>query len=749
MNLLERWPRAPRPATGPGSAVRRAWRAVAVSAAAALAWGCAAERPNVLIVTWDTTRADRLGPYGYPNANTPTLDRLAAEGIVFEQARSPAPLTMVSHSTIFTGTYPTVHGVRDNGLFVLADENLTLAEILAAEGYRTGAGVGSFVLDRRWGIGQGFEVYDDRLQEDGRTFEHGFFDERPARTTVRRWLQWLRGGAALPDTELAPKSARQGAPFFGWLHFWEPHHPHVPPHPWREQLAHDLYQAEIATADAALGELIAALEEDGLLERTILVLTADHGEGLGEHGESTHSFLCHDATLHVPLIVRLPDGEHGGTRVSQPVGTVDVLPTVLELLGIDAPDRIQGRSLRAAWSGDGDGLPARPYYAEALSPRTSHGFGELRMWLEDGLKYVHGPRSELYRIDDDPRELRDLLAADPSAGDAARERLSRFLRSAAPVSSGADASGLDEETRQRLAALGYVASRGDVAVRDELREDGAPPQDRVELINQWSRLRQLVSSGHYPSAVVLARRLLSEYPDDSFFATQLVLALAGSGDVDAALTELEGLEPSARTGPSLFALAPLLARSGEIEVAIDVVERTLEVAPSGSGYLLLARLHLASEAEDAPSESERALRAALELEPRDVSVMLELAALLARSGQSSDAEPLFTRALELAPLASRTHYNYGVFLAEAGRLEAASERLRHAVSLRPQSCAYHRALLEVDARSFSLVDLTSDLARMEAECEDPAALEEARRFVLEEEFLELDVDGDPTAGGGG
>ncbi|MCP5004589.1 MAG: sulfatase, partial [Planctomycetes bacterium] len=272
---------------------------------ALLGLGCRKSEPwNVVLVTFDTTRADRLGAYGRTTAVTPTLDALAAEGFLFERCRSAAPVTLPSHSTLLTGTYPNVHGVRDNSVFALPPASVTLAEVLREHGYRTAAAVGSFVLDHQFGVDQGFELYDDAITQEHedywgrRTVDKlapFFFDERPAERVNAAVLPWLR-----------ERLARPGEPFFVWLHYWDPHHPHIPPAPYNQLFATDLYQGEIANADAALGRVIGELRRADALERTLVVMTADHGEGEGEHGEETHSLLAYDTTLHVPLIVRVP-----------------------------------------------------------------------------------------------------------------------------------------------------------------------------------------------------------------------------------------------------------------------------------------------------------------------------------------------------------------------------------------------------------------------------------------------------------
>ncbi len=309
---------------------------------------CGRERPwNVLLFTFDTTRADFIGCYGKQSARTPNLDRLAAQGFLFEHAYSSNPVTQAAHSTILTGVYPMVHGVRDNTFFHLPDRQVTLAELLGAQGFATGAAVGGFPLTEEFGTAPGFDFYDDDLTATASDFRgrparrrfDTWYDERPAGHVNDAILPWLR--------------QRRGAPFFAWLHYWDPHEPHIAVPPYGQLFAHDPYQGEIAYADDSLGAVLRQLEELGELERTLIVMTADHGEGRQEHREMTHAFLAYDPTIHVPLIVRVP-GRRGGRRVSERVGTVDIVPTVLDLLGLAMPAEIQGRSLVTLIDGDGD-----------------------------------------------------------------------------------------------------------------------------------------------------------------------------------------------------------------------------------------------------------------------------------------------------------------------------------------------------------------------------------------------------------
>ena len=316
------------------------------------------ERPNVILMTLDTTRADHLGCYGYGPAKTPTLDALARGGVLFTQASSVAPLTQPAHSSIMTGMYPTHHGVRVNGNAALGLEQRTIAEALSEKGYKTGAFIGAFVLDGRWGLSQGFQLYDDRF--DLETYKHLDLAsvQRPADKVMDAALSWLE--------------SQQSSPFLAWIHFYDAHSPYEPPEPFlsehRAEGPAGLYDGEIAFVDQQVGRCVSWLKAKGLDRKTVLVIIGDHGEGLGSHGEGTHGYFVYDYALRVPFLISAPFPELAGVVVDSQVSAVDVFPTVLALAGIDAGPPVQGRSLLPLM------LPPRPD-APAYAYGASYGFG--------------------------------------------------------------------------------------------------------------------------------------------------------------------------------------------------------------------------------------------------------------------------------------------------------------------------------------------------------------------------------------
>lgn len=683
---------------------------------------------NVVVVTFDTTRADRLGCYGDSRASTPVLDALAAEGYLFENAHAAIPITMPSHSTILTGLVPPRHGVRDNGLFILPAEVETLAERLRGAGYATGAAVGAFPLVGKFGLDQGFDLYDDHVEsalEDFRgrkvrTKENIFFDERRAQRVNEAVYPWLE--------EVA------GRPFFLWVHYYDPHQPLQPPPPYDQLFADDRYAGEIAYADETLGTLFDELRRLGAWERTLVVFTADHGEGLGEHRERTHSYLLYETTLHVPLIVRPPAAARRGppARIAERVHHADVVPTVLDLLGLEVPTDLDGRSLVPYLQGEGPEAPF--HYAETLSPRLSHGWGELRALYAGPWKYVFGPRPELYDLSADPDELEDRVAAEPEVA----ARMQRALADYLAARAGGEpqrAAAPDADTRRRLEALGYIQGGGaeEIEIREVLNAEGIPPQDRVHRTSEISRLKEMLARQDSLGARELALVLLEEDPDSPYYLQLLASAESQLGRFDEAIAVLErGLElgGGGHVPGALLEIARLLVRSGRLEEALVQLQRVRELEETVAGLELLGAV--ATEL----GRSELAVEAyetALGLDGEHAPSLVGLGVLRASAGRAEEAGALLRRAVDADPYDPRAHFNLGVNLLEDGQAQEAARRFERAVTLAPDYLnAYHAAgvaYLRLGERAAAQRMLT-ELERRAAGSEESRAL---RRLLGEEE----------------
>jgi arylsulfatase A-like enzyme len=640
----------------------------------------ASEDWNVLLLTFDTTRADYIGCYGRENATTPNLDRLAAEGALFEHNFASHPVTQAAHSTIMTGVYPMVHGVRDNTFFKLADESETLAEMLRDAGWATGAAIGGFPLVKEFGIGQGFDFYDDDITGNREDFRgrpaarHGgsWYDERPAAHVNDAILPWLRDHI---DER-----------FFVWLHYWDPHLPHTAPPPYSELYAHDPYQGEIAYADKSLGTILDELKRTGVYDRTIVIVTSDHGESRMEHREATHAFLAYGSSLHVPLIINAPSFK-GGRRVKQRVGTVDIVPTVLDLVGVDAPDQLQGRSLVPLIEDPALDEESPPlYYSESMSPRLSHGFGELRALYDGPLKYIFGPRPELFDLEADPDELHDLVATREVDATRMKQKLAQFIEDHASASAASAAHEVDDETRARLEALGYMDSGADApeVVKEILRADGIAPQDRVKDINLNQRMRQQLDAGQFSLAKETAESLVEAAPQNVFYRASLVRALIGLGEIDEAATTVEATENLGGSVQGGFlAVAQALFEAGEHDRARKLATKIAEHEDSATVRIALARM--AKEDGDLKAFDAEIART-LELDNEHPEALLEKGKALLEAGDLDAAEVHLRALLKAAPLASSGQLAWATLLQKRGDDNAALARVERVLRLGQASC---------------------------------------------------------------
>jgi len=676
---------------------------------------------NLLLVTFDTTRADHIGAYGYAAAETPNVDGLAAAGVLFEECISPAPLTLPAHSSLLSGLSPDHHGARNNGTHTLPDKVRTLAEILHDSGFHCGAVVSSLVLDSRYGLAQGFDEYDDDLSASGETAQF-MLRETKASDTLRRARKWLE---------------RRGRDrWFLWVHFFDPHAAYLPPEPYVSRHPGRPYDGEIAAADAALGSLLADLRADGELDRTLVVFTADHGESLKEHGESTHSFFLYDATTHVPLVMCAPSRLPAGRRVAATVGIVDVLPTVLDLLGVpaDSPARVGGRpldgvSLAACARGEVEDPRRPPLYQESMTPYYSHAWAPLRALRGSGWRYVEAPREEYYDLRRDPGEIHDLLAvtAAPDAALRARVASLRAQLDARRAQGEEDsrrsgAAAMSGEERAQLAELGYVTGDGapgtgaGAEAAEAIDPHGLPdPKDRIR---QWQLnldAYNLVRERKWEAAEKVLNRLRKSAPGSVEVRKLLSRVYEGTGRMDAAvevlreclgrpgvdgelLLRLAGLERSHGGGDwqalvaSAQDLDPLdptpwsrqgdwLQADGDTRAAVVAYRRALELDPDfsnawyGLGQVQL-RLHEAAQAVES-------FHKALAGNPGSFEAEIGLARADEALGRTEDAERAYRRALESKPGNPKALVGLGNLAYRAGRLDEAERAYRAALSSRP------------------------------------------------------------------
>jgi choline-sulfatase len=450
-------------------------------------------RLNLVLVTIDTLRADRLGCYGYSKIETPNLDRLAQKGVLFENAVAQAPLTTPSHASMMTGVYPTVHKVRDTGGFVLSSSRPTLASILQGQGWDTAAFVGSSVLKRRFGFAQGFGVYDDEMPKDDAGQSNR---ERRAGEVVDRAIRWL--------------DSQSGKPFFLWVHVYDPHIPYDPPSPFREKYAGRPYDGEVAYTDQQLGRLFETVEKKSPAENTLIAVLSDHGESFSEHGEYAHGVFLYDTTLRIAFLMA-GRGVPAGLRVKQQARTIDLLPTLLALAGGKPPQGVQGVSLAPAFTGKD--VPTTWSYAETLFPKINMGWAELRGIRTNRWKYVRAPKPELYDLSQDPAEAANVIASHPAEAQELEAKLKAVIRSSGVGDSEkVETAPVDRRTLGELKSLGYLS--GSSPGEYELTGKGADPKDRTDIL-------KLLHFGAYadtgvplPSRIGMLRRAIAKDPDN-------------------------------------------------------------------------------------------------------------------------------------------------------------------------------------------------------------------------------------------
>lgn len=651
--------------------------------------------PNVLVVTLDTTRADRFGFAGYEKAGTPNFDRFAAERAVwFQNAISAVPVTFPSHTSIMTGTYPVFHGVHDNDGYFLDDRVTTLAERLREEGMTTGAVVAAFPLDSEVNLDQGFETYDDDYQADWSEAERaargplsfGFLERKADRVNmaVDRWL-----------------TEHERDRFFLWVHYFDPHQPYNPPAPFDSRFSGDPYDGEMAFMDEQFGKLLDMLDRRGLTENTIIVVVGDHGEGLDEHGEPTHAHFIYDATIRVPLLMAVPgDRFPAGSRVPPTVRTVDIAPTILDLLGLEPGADMQGRTLVPLMTGAG-----RDWSEAALIENYYNmfhfGWAPLRGLRTDRFKFIEAPAPELYDLEADPGELTNLAGSHPADVEAMRGRLQDIVGKFEVADLGrSTAAQVDDETRSKLEALGYVSAQTTVSERSAPFPDRADlaaridPKDRSLILRYVNFLNELMRAQRFDEAVPVARKALALDPDNVKLHLQLARSLAAIGSWENALATIDrALELRPDNVEALVIAGRIQVIRGRPEEALPRFEKAVDLAPHQAGTLqqLAGCLHALGRPEEAIPHFE----AVLELDDGNVEALGDLADAYFRTDRWEEAREALQRALALRPYSARIRYRIGVFYRDTGNADFARKIFEEALRINPDFVAAHVELGEV------------------------------------------------------
>jgi choline-sulfatase len=627
------------------------------------------ERPNVLLVTIDTLRADRVGAYGHAGAQTPHLDRLAREGVLVEDAVVQVPQTRPSHASIFTGRQPYEHGIRDNYSPPLKG-HVTLAERLRDAGYATGGFIAAYPVSRDSGLDRGFETFDDPFGSTARRAGREDRAERPAREVVDATLGWLRGISAKP--------------FFAWVHLFDPHAPYAPPAPYRERFSKSRYDGEVAYADAQVGRLLEWLDRSGTSGRTLVVVTSDHGEGLGDHGEDEHLFFVYDSTLRVPLLLRWPGTLPAGRRVAGQFRSVDLMPTLLDLLRL-APSPASGES-RAAELRAGAKLPDNESYAESLYGQLHFGYAPLRALRAEGWKYIDAPRPELYELRTDPGETNNRMG---DRGPVARAMTARLKTHDSGPAKAAEVA-ISSEAAERLAALGYVGGAFFTGP-----PSGEDPKDKIAEFQAYRRattdalarfhkrdyagavriLEKLERPVKAPDGKVIERRSFNV----SFYLGRSLLELRRFGDALAPLQHAAALHPTSVAAWLELARAQAGAKQGA--AALATIDKALALAPSNPDLHQL-RGRLLAEGGRATAARE-ALEKAKGLDPENPLVRVDLSNLYRGQGDLKQSLAEAESAVRLDPKSADAQVALGLALGASSREGDAGKAFQSALKLAP------------------------------------------------------------------
>jgi arylsulfatase A-like enzyme/tetratricopeptide (TPR) repeat protein len=626
---------------------------------------------DVVLVTMDTTRPDYLGCYGGTHAKTPTIDRIAAAGVRFTDAETPVPLTLPAHSTILTGTYPPHHGVRHNGMFRLPASVKTLAESMRDRRYATGAVIGATTLESQFGLGQGFDSYEDDL-----TGGHEIADikvrERRAEDVTRRALRWL--------ATLAPDKR-----FFLWVHYFDPHADYNPPPPFSEEYASDLYAGEIAYMDREIGNLADGIRRARGDHSSILwVLAADHGESLGEHGEATHGLFLYSSTVHVPLVVSLPGRVKEGIACDAPVDLADVAPTILDVVGAPRPRGMQGKSLLPLLVGEPtptDFAPDRPRYLESYYPYFGYGWAALTALRRGNWKAIDAPMPELYDLATDPGETKN-LAATPEPSERERDLTKQLVATREALESDRPFAFVggspDPRVTDRIRALGYVTATPEERKRGD---ESLIPRDPKDLWGIWDDVRlaeRLLDGGDLDGGMEALRGALEKRPT-SLYARHLLAAEWGRRrEFEKSALEYRAiLARNPRDAAAEIGLARALTGLGRGAEAMESLERASVFA--GERAILRRTIGLAYAELGAIAPARAEFDRVLEKNPRDVKSLIGLAAALEISSDPRGAIQALDRAVQIEPTSHEAAIALARLLLDQGRPADAARKLERFV----------------------------------------------------------------------
>jgi arylsulfatase A-like enzyme/Flp pilus assembly protein TadD len=623
---------------------------------------------NIVLISIDTCRADHLSCYGYPFETTPNIDAIAREGVRFEQAYANVPLTLPSHSSIMTGTNPPFHGVHANTAGRLADINLTLAEILNEIGWRTSAIVSAFVLDSQFGLDQGFQDYNDQFEK---RMDNESVTQRNGGEVTRHALEWLRN--------------RRESPFFLFLHYFDPHHSYSPPQPFASRFSSSAYAAEIAYTDHCIGQVVSGLKKQNLYDSTLIIITSDHGEALGEHGEDTHGYFVYQGTIHVPLIIRIP-GTSTPKVIADAVDLTDIMPTILSLLDKEIPDHVTGHDLSDYLLSDDPKQKPREHYCESLEPENYECTG-FRSLISGQWKYIHSAKPELYNLATDPKEVENLAGVKTEKAKELGKRLKQILKAQTRDNLDAGQQSLDAMSIAKLEALGYIAGKkpGDKAGS---KAGNNAPQDFYPIYKKYMRAKGFHLEKALERARALAADLVSEHPEKTVFSSLLCQVLTEQENIPEATRQcLDSVRADPDDSEAHNALGKVYLNQGNFEKSGLHFRKSIELRPYDINFRMDFALGLA--AQERLEEAETVFLSILEYNANDAMVLTNFGICLAQQKKFKQAVVRFGEALQYSPTNQQARESLAMTLSILGDFDGALAHYGEAIRNNPQSIKAH------------------------------------------------------------
>jgi len=633
--------------------------------------------PDIILITLDTTRADRMGFLGSERGLTPNLDALAKQSVVFTRAYAQVPLTTPSHAALLTGTYPQFSHLEDLGA-PLGKDLPYLPDLLHKHGYHTAAFLGAYILDPAAaapGFERGFDVYDANFHQRKPGEDRYKSVERRAEDVANRALGWL--------------SRHQQRPFFIWLHFYDAHDPYDPPEPFKTRYASAPYDGEIAYTDSIVGSFVEVLRKHGLYQNSVIAIAADHGEAFGEHGEERHGMFLYDETIHVPLLLKLSAGRFGGKRVGERVALAEVAPSLLEVAGIPAPATMQAHSLfplidevideAKSEAGNKGKSPERAVYSETNYARRAFGWSELRSWRTGKYLYVEAPKQELYDQSSDPDAVKNLAPAAKAVADTLESQLADFQQKTSSIRT--DQTKMDPTQAEKLRALGYLTS--DSAGANTSENGEIDPKDKIEVANKFHRSLVDLEEDRYEEAIAELREVVRLEPDIASGHLELGRALVHVQQYQEALPVLRtAAEKNPKSGMAHYELGLALIKTGQWEAALPEMQAAVVCTPNSAQlHFYAGAVHLRlKHIPEATAEFENSLK----IEPDHFLANLKYGEMLFREGDAAGALPKLSRAAKVDPKSAEAH----AFLADAyqqlGQAQNASRERAKAAQLKAQ-----------------------------------------------------------------